>query len=157
MKQGFEATIDNAMRNGTLDKGYTIDFGKLYKFLCGNGVDAEATLFGSRPPPNDGIWTFAERAGFKLVLEDRNIQNKEKKIDTGVVTKLTRDAYRNGDPKNDLFVLVSGDADYVPTVKTLVDDGYTVEVVFWGHASKELTSVASKFICLDDHLDTLRL
>lgn len=109
------------------------------------------------PPPNDGIWQHAKRAGFDLHLEDRNYANKEKKIDTGIATMITRDAYRNGKPKEDLFVLVAGDSDYVPTIKALKEDGYTVEVVFWNHASRELKEVASKFIGLNDYLEALRL
>jgi hypothetical protein len=54
-------------------------------------------------------------------------------------------------------VLVAGDSDYVPTIKELRQDGFTVEVVFWNHASRELKEVASKFIGLDSFLETLRL
>lgn len=51
---------------------------------------------------------------------------------------------------------MAGDADYVPTVNELKEDGYTVEVVFWSHAARELREVASKFVPLDDYFDTLR-
>ncbi|MED5549746.1 MAG: NYN domain-containing protein [Pseudomonadota bacterium] len=159
VNQGLATDIIDAMNNGILDHGYTISFGKLHQFLCGDDARQikRAALFGSRPPPNDGIWRFAERAGFELHLEDRNYANKEKKIDTGISTLLTKDAYKNGDPENDLFVLVAGDSDYVPTIKELQDDGYKVEVVFWNHASKELKDAADSFISLDGHLEHLRL
>jgi uncharacterized LabA/DUF88 family protein len=110
-----------------------------------------------RPPPNDSIWRFAEKAGFELHLEDRNYANKEKKIDTGIATLMTKDAYKHANPNNDPFVLVAGDKDYVPTLNELTADGYQVEVVFWNHGSMELKAAASKFIPLDDHLDYLRL
>jgi len=147
------------MQEGTFDHGYTISFGKLYEFLC--GVDKRevkrAALFGSRPPPNDSIWGHAQKAGFELHLEDRNIRNKEKKIDTGIATLLTKDAYKSGKPSDDTFVLVAGDSDYVPTINELKADGYRVEVVFWDHASRELREAASKFIGLNQYLETLRL
>lgn len=164
VQSGLAPNIIDAMNNGVLDHGYTISFGKLHEFLC--GTDARqikrAALFGSRPPPNDGIWVFAERAGFELVLEDRNIRNKEKKIDTGIATLMTKDAYKSegykkGSPKDELFTLVAGDADYVPTINELKEDGFVVEVVFWDHASRELKDAASKFISLDEHLELLRL
>ena len=157
--QRLARDIYDAMKNDILDHGYTISFGKLHEFLCGQDKRQikRAALFGSRPPPNDGIWQYAKKAGFELHLEDRNYANKEKKIDTGIATLLTKDAYKNGNPKDDLFVLVAGDGDYVPTINTLQDDGFKVEVVFWNHASRELKEAASKFIELDGFLDMLRL
>ncbi|HEY7669750.1 MAG TPA: NYN domain-containing protein [Hyphomicrobium sp.] len=157
--QKLADSISTAIRDGVFDHGYTIDFGKLHSFLTGDDLSAikRVVLFGSRPPPNDSIWKYAKNAGFELVLEDRNAANKEKKIDTGIATQITKDAYKNGNPKADTFVLVAGDGDYVPTVKELVNDNYNVEVVFWDHASKELKECASKFISLNAHLDHLRL
>lgn len=159
VKQGLAENIRQAMADGIFDHAYTISFGKLHEFLTGNDLAniKRAALFGSRPPPNDSIWQFASKAGFELHLEDRNVQNKEKKIDTGIATLLTKDAYKRGDPKCDTFVLVAGDADYVPTINELKEDGYNVQVVFWKHAAKELVSAASKFIALDDYLETLRI
>ncbi len=157
-------SIVQAMNEGILDQGYTISFGKLHEFVC--GIDKKqikrAALFGSRPPPNDGIWQYAKKAGFELHLEDRNYANKEKKIDTGIATLMTKDAYKsdgykNGKPDQDTFVLVAGDSDYVPTIKELQADGFVVEVVFWNHAARELREAASKFIGLDPYLETLRL
>lgn len=157
--QGLAENIVEAMKEGILDHGYTISFGKLHEFLCGTDrrTIKRAALFGSRPPPNDGIWTYAERAGFELHPEDRNIRNKEKKIDTSVATLITKDAYKNGNAAEDVFVLVAGDSDYVPTINELKQDGYFVEVVFWGHAAAELKDAASRFVNLDKHLEHLRL
>ena len=157
--QGLAANIREAMDYGILDHGYTISFGRLHEFLTGQDLSKirRAALFGSRPPPNDSIWQYAKKAGFELHLEDRNIKNKEKKIDTGIATLLTKDAYKHGNPKEDTFVLVAGDADYVPTINELKADGYKVEVVFWNHAARELREVASKFLSLDEYLDALRI
>jgi len=162
--QGLAPNIVQAMNDGTFDHGYTISFGKLHEFLCGADKKQikRAALFGSRPPPNDGIWQYAKRAGFELHLEDRNYANKEKKIDTGIATLMTKDAYKSdgyraGKPEQDTFVLVAGDSDYVPTIKALHEDGLKVEVVFWNHAARELKEVASKFIGLDKYLENLRL
>jgi uncharacterized LabA/DUF88 family protein len=156
---GLAPSIVEAMNAGILDHGYTMSFGKLYELLTGNDVARvkRAVLFGSRPPSNDSIWRHAEAAGFELRLEDRSRANHEKKIDTAIATLMTKDAYKDGDPNEDLFVLVAGDKDYVPTVKELAADGYKVEVVFWNHAGRELREAASRFISLDPHLEQLRL
>jgi uncharacterized LabA/DUF88 family protein len=157
--RGQASNIVEAMSERILDLDYTLSFGRLHEFIAGADKTevGRAVLFGARPPPNDSIWAYAKKAGFELVLEDRNAANKEKKIDTGIVSAMCRDAYRKADPAADTFVLVGGDGDFVPAVRQLVEDGYTVEVVFWDHCSKELRSVASKFISLNQHLEYLRL
>jgi uncharacterized LabA/DUF88 family protein len=151
--------IITAMNNDILDNSYTISFGKLHEFLTGSDLSKikRATLFGSRPPPNDSLWQVAKKAGFEVRLEDRNYSNKEKKIDTAIATLMTKDAYKHGDPGADLFVLVAGDKDYVPTLNELTADGYKVEVVFWNHAAAELKKAATKFTSLDSYLEHLRL
>ncbi|WP_208600186.1 NYN domain-containing protein [Pseudomonas anguilliseptica] len=89
-------------------------------------------------------------------LEDRNVANKEKKVDTGIVTLMLVDALSDGVPGEDTVVLVAGDGDFVPAVKALKSKGFTVEVVFWDHASRELKLEASKFISLNPYLENLR-
>ncbi|HXD86481.1 MAG TPA: NYN domain-containing protein [Urbifossiella sp.] len=157
--RGLAMNIFDAMNNRIIDFDYTLSFGRLHEFIAGTDHSqiARAVLFGSRPPPNDGIWVYAKKAGFELILEDRNVKNKEKKIDTGIVSAMCRDAYRLADATKDTFVLVGGDADFVPAVRQLVEDGFKVEVAFWDHCSKELREVASSFLSLNEHLEFLRL
>ena len=81
--------------------------------------------------------------------------NKEKKIDTGIVCAMIKDAYTIVDRDSDTITLVSGDKDYVPPILTLVSDGFNVEVVFWGHAARELKDTCTKFIELDPYLKHL--
>lgn len=156
--RGLAMNIQEATRDRILDHDYTLSFGRLHEFVAGLDQTqiARVVLFGSRPPPNDSIWTFAKQAGFELILEDRNAANKEKKIDTGIVSAMCRDAYRKADPVNDKLVLVSGDADFVPAVRQLIEDGLRVEIMFWDHASKQLSGLASKFVSLNAHLEFLR-
>lgn len=158
VKLGLAPDIWDAFHYRILDNDYRMSFGKLYEFVAGNNKaeTARAILFGSRPPENDAIWDIAKRAGFEVVTHDRNVANKEKKIDTGLVAALTRDAYRNAKP-DDIFTIVSGDNDYVPAIQQLREDGFQVDVVFRSHAGKELRETASNFIPLDAHLDNLRV
>ena len=158
VQTGLARDIWEALDNRILDPGYRLSFGKLYSFVAGENraSTARAMLFGSRPPQNDAIWQIAEYAGFEVVVHDRNQNNKEKKINTGLVTAMTRDAYRNA-KDGDVFTIVSGDNDYVPTVTQLREDGFRVDVVIWRHAGGELKAAASKFIPLDPHLNALRV
>lgn len=154
---GMALDIYDALNNRIVDVGYRMSFGKLYKFVAGDDRQetARAMLFGSRPPANDAIWDLAKRAGFEVVTQDRNFANKEKKIDTGIVAAMTRDAYKHA-AAGDIFTIVSGDSDYVPAVDQLRQDGFQVDVVFWDHASRELKAACSNFISLNGHLDLLR-
>ncbi|MEO0485167.1 MAG: NYN domain-containing protein [Pseudomonadota bacterium] len=158
VRKGLALDVYDAMANRIVDNDWRMSFGNLYQFVAGNNKanTARAMLFGSRPPENDAIWDIARRAGFEVVTHDRNRANKEKKIDTGIVAALTRDAYANAEP-GDTFTIVSGDADYVPAVEQLVEDGFTVDVVFWEHASSELREASSSFVSLNEHLDLLAI
>ncbi|MEZ5935844.1 MAG: NYN domain-containing protein [Alphaproteobacteria bacterium] len=155
---GMALDIYQAMNNQILDHTYSFSFGKLYEFIAGSQREqvARAMLFGSRPPPNDAIWQIAKRAGFEVVVHDRNAANKEKKIDTGIVTEMTWDAGRHA-KDGDVFTIVAGDSDYVPTVNKVREAGFQLDVVFWDHAANELKASCSNFISLNQHLETLRL
>ena len=158
VKNGLASDLQDAFVNRTLDFSFRVDFGKLLEFVAGNDPSeiADAYLYGSRPPANDAIWGLAERAGFTPVVVDRNASNREKKVDTALVTQLMADAFLKGNKDDDTFTIVAGDGDYVPTVTTLVEQGFTVEVVFWGHASRELKTVCSRFIDLDQHFSAIK-
>lgn len=154
---GMAMNIYDAMNNRILDQSYKIDFGHLHDFIAGTDHKQikRCMLFGSRPPSSDTIWNVARNAGFEVVTEDRNIANKEKKIDTGIVAAMTRDAYTVAGKENDTITLVAGDADFVPSVRMLVEDGFRVEVSFWSHAANELQQACSKFVELNSVMDHL--
>lgn len=70
---------------------------------------------------------------------------------------MTKDAFKSAKPGEDVFVLVAGDSDFVPAIRTIRDEAYKVEVVFWNHASRELRQTANTFVGLDDFLKYLRI
>lgn len=155
VKKGLALNIYEAMNQKILDNSYRIDFGSLHNLLVGTDATKKVVLFGSRPPQNDTVWAIARSKGFQTIIEDRNIMNKEKKIDTGIAVKMTRDAYKECVPNKDTIVLVAGDSDFVPAVQEITGDGINIVVAFWGHASNELIKSASKYINLDDYIDTI--
>lgn len=159
VKQDLATDIYEAQEKNILDQNYHIDFGKLYRFLCGGDklTIKKAILFGSRPPPNDGLWACAESAGFKVIIMDRNHANKEKKIDTSITTLMVEDAFNGAEKGKDTFTLVAGDSDYVPPIESVKRANIRTEIVFWSHAARELQDVADKFIPLDAYLKIIKM
>ena len=100
-----------------------------------------------------------EHKGFEVVTYDRNVAGKEKKVDVAIAHAITKDAYTEiaKDKENSEIVLVAGDKDYVPVIDDLKSGGFTIVVVFWEHAAKELKEAASKFISLNQWLDYMQL
>lgn len=135
---------------------WNMDFGRLLSFAGGNRPEiGRAVLYGSRPPPSDSIWAAAERVGFEVIVYDRNIANKEKKIDTKITTDMISDSFRLMRPGQDELTLVAGDRDYVPPIEDLIGRGFNVHVCFWDHAGQELKDVCSSFTSLNAHMDLL--
>lgn len=137
------------------DNRWRLDFGRLFEFAAGGDV-GRAVLFGSRPPQNDSLWAVAETKGFEVIVHDRNISNREKKIDTQMTAEMIEDSFTKM-AKGDTITLVSGDADYVPAIEKLIDRGFRVEGCFWDHASRELKESVSRFISLNPFLGHLNL
>ena len=157
IKKGKAHNVRHANENDVSDHTFRLDFGELYDFVAENNPNkvTRALLFGSGISENDKVWQIAERVGFEAVVVNRNAANQEKKVDTGLVAAMVRDAYTKADKTRDTISLVAGGSDYVPAVEILTDDGFNVEVVFWSSISRELKSVYSRFIELDKHLDVL--
>lgn len=158
VKTGKAPDMQTALEKGICDYDWKIDFGKLYEFAGGQCSDVgRAVLYGSRPPANDSLWAIARRKGFEVVVHDRNAANREKKIDTSIVTDMMADSYELMKPGIDEVTLVAGDKDYVPTIDNLRRRNFNLYVVFWERAARELKEAATTFISLDRYLDHLRL
>lgn len=157
--KGMAASFQDAMDNGIVDGDWTYDFGRLYELACPDDAQVgRSLLLGSRPPENDSLWQKARDAEFEVELYDRNAANKEKQVDTGLATRLLEDSYehmaaRVPDVK---VVLVSGDRDYAPPLRSLRRRDIATRVVFWDHAiSRELKEAADEFVDLGPHLEFL--
>jgi len=88
---------------------------------------------------------------------NRNAFGKEKKVDGQIMTDIMEDSFTCIRPAGDEITLVSGDADYIPTIENLKKRGFKFHVVFWNHAAMELKAVCSRFVSLDPYLDHLKL
>lgn len=153
---GLAPDVWTAVQNKICDHAWSLDFGKLFDFAGGKKSDVKrAALFGSRPPKNDSLWAAAKRKGFEVVVYDRNIVNREKKIDTDIVASMIEDSFTIHKP-GDEMTLVAGDSDYVPAIEKLKKRDIKIDVVFWHHAARELKEAASNFIDLDPFLQNLK-
>ena len=156
INKGLASSLEEAHEKRIQDNSWTIDFGKLLYSVTDTKIAdiAEAILIGSKPTDKDSLWKAMEKAGFSVVNKSRNIANKEKQIDTGIVSVICRYLYKNA-KAGDTFVLVMGDSDYVPVLKDIKTEGIKCVVAFWEHASSELKTGCDKFISLNNLLDKI--
>jgi uncharacterized LabA/DUF88 family protein len=137
---------------------WAYDFGRLYELACPPAEQiGRSILFGSRPPPNDSLWERARAEGFEVKVFDRNAANKEKQVDTSLATLMVEDCYQYMKPeRHDMAVLVAGDGDFIPPVRSVQGRGLKVRVAFWRHGtSRELREAADEFLELDPYFDRL--
>jgi len=115
-------------------------------------------LYGSRPPDNDSIWQRARDAEFQVEVFDRSIYtNKEKQVDIALSTTMLENSFNHMRADNgDIAVLVAGDGDFLPTIRSLQKRAFGIRVVSWTHAvSRELRDTADEFVGLDPHFGYL--
>ncbi|MXZ71120.1 MAG: NYN domain-containing protein [Acidobacteria bacterium] len=157
--RGLAPDIGTAMRENILDPTWSYDFGRLLEFAGGNSAEVGgAFLYGSRPPPRDSLWAAAKHHGFEPIIYDRSrFTGREKKVDTSLVADLVKAAVGQAlNVERDTFALVAGDADYVPAVHAVREEGFTIEVFFWEQASRELQDACSEFNSLNPWIEHLR-
>lgn len=158
VRAGMAPDLYAAMNDHITDHNWSYDFGKLYGAVCPDDAQiGRSSLFGSRPPQNDHLWDMARNGGFEVFVFDRNYSNKEKEVDVAIATQMMEDSFLYMKPeRNDRVVLLSGDRDYVPTLKSLAGRGIPTTVVFWQHAtSHDLKDAADDFFGLDSVFDAI--
>jgi NYN domain len=148
VNKGLAKNISQARDRNIVDRGWQLDYGKLYDFLCEDGDVAR--LWGS-PPPGDTFWNILKTKGFNPTVYEKNAANQEKKVDVAIAHRMTKDAYTLVDREKDEIILVAGDTDYIPVIVDLVSEGFKVEIAFWDHLAYELRQAATKHIPLNVH------
>lgn len=149
---GAETYID-AMNNKVVDRSWQFDYGHLHEFACGEKAEIGCAKLWGSPPPSDSFWKMVGRKGFEVKTYDKNFAGKEKKVDVAIAHQITKDAYSGKISKGtDEITLVAGDKDFCPVVEDLVENGFTVHVVFWDNVAPELEAVCSKFTSLNPFL-----
>jgi hypothetical protein len=154
VSKGMALDIFEATDTRTFDNTFKLDFGKVLD-IANHAPIKIARFYGSRPPEADSVWNAAERAGFRLEILDRNARNKEKGVDTTMVADIMQDMYEQA-KAGDLFIIIAGDADYVPVIEKIKAKGFETVVLFWDHAAGAIKRSADQFLSLNGHLSTLR-
>jgi len=154
--KGNVDSIYNAHALSIQDNSWAIDFGKLLNEVTNSHVSdiKNAILFGSKPTNKDSLWNAMKKAGFTVHNIQRNVANKEKKVDTGIVAEILKVLYTKATP-GDTFVLVMGDSDFVPVMNQITDYGVKAVVAFWDNVSGELKTTADEFISLNNVIDKI--
>ena len=139
-----------------INEYFSVNFDHLCSLICEGDKPAfkRTLLVGSEPGPSHWTLAKAQAVGFETIIHPRNVANKEKQVDSSIITELLRDAYKFSEP-GDVFKLVAGDGDYTPAVKRLVEDGFQVEVIFWERVSRDLLNACTKFSPLTSKLKWL--
>lgn len=118
--EGMARSFYEAQEQDILDPDWRYDFGRLYELACPEDSRVgRSILFGSKPPPNDSLWELARKHGFEVEVFDRS-PSGEKEVDTAIVTTMLEDSFQYMQPEcGDTAVLLAGDRDYVPSLKSL--------------------------------------
>lgn len=156
VKEGKANNINDAHDRKIQNNNWKIDFGKLLSTLVNDKLDEveHAILLGSKPTDKDSLWKAAKTNGFEVEALERNVANKEKKVDATLLTKITKTLFRESS-KGDVFVLALGDADYVPAIQAVKEEGCIAKVVFWPNISAELKSEADEFVNLWEYIEKI--
>jgi uncharacterized LabA/DUF88 family protein len=80
---------------------------------------------------------------------------KEKGVDASMIADIMTDLYELAE-QGDIFILITGDADYVPVVEKLKAKNFAVHVLFWEHAAVTLKQAADQFKSLNGYLEQIR-
>jgi hypothetical protein len=79
--EGMAPDIWSALNYRICNYNWKIDFGKLYEFAGGQSSEVgRAALYGSRPPANDSLWAIAKQNGFDVIVHDRMLQERKRKL-----------------------------------------------------------------------------
>jgi len=131
------------LQDANKDPRCRIDLGRLLQLVVGKRIVIQAYLYGSRPPPNDTVWTAATQKNFMVEIFERAggvVQGREKEVDhamTGKIvywaTRLTYDQVlrEHIDDTSVAFVVVTGDRDMNSAVSAALDQHIRVELWSW--------------------------
>lgn len=156
VRKGMATDIVTAHAKKICDNSWKLDFGKLLSCVVDGKLDEvkEAVIIVSKPTHKDSLWKAMETAGFHVETFQRNESNREKKVDTGIVQVINKKLYKESE-EGDIFVLVLGDKDYVPTVETIEEENRKSRIVFWDNVAGELIMAASEYVPLEDKIDLI--
>ncbi|CAG8604009.1 2397_t:CDS:2, partial [Acaulospora morrowiae] len=113
-----------------------IDHGHLLStILKRQQMGSNPIIVGSRPLPNDSLWKQIRNQGYDVVVYNRNIENKEKKVDMALGVSIMNVIWFNNPG---VLILIAGDGDYEPVINEALKHKWKVEIWFWSSAAQHL-------------------
>ncbi|KAB5511377.1 hypothetical protein GE09DRAFT_1272226 [Coniochaeta sp. 2T2.1] len=149
------------LQDSDRDPRLRIDIGKLVESLRRkHRTQGPSFLYDSRPPPNDSVWESFARNNTETNIYDRDHSGKENEVDNSISVGMTRNATElrveaKYNPKaaekkdKTSFIVVTGDRDIMPAVKSVLECNIRVEL--WGWKS----GIANEFLDLAANDDLL--
>ena len=136
------------LKDADADPRYRVDHGKFLHTVIDGRVLAKAFLYGSKPPPNDSVWTRARDSNFEVKLFDRSIvTGKERAIEPAMACDITATLFQHqaNSSVEAIFIVVTGKIDLKHTIDTLLLLGAQVELWSWERAmAREFKQLANK-------------
>ncbi|SPO06267.1 uncharacterized protein DNG_08956 [Cephalotrichum gorgonifer] len=143
--QKFAASGNSRMpklEDGDQDPRLRINIGKLVDVLRKSRNQGESFLYGSRPPPNDGVWDAFKGFNFKTKIYDRAHCGKEKEVDNSMATDLSQKATElsiraeyepsfQRQKASTTFIAITGDRDMLPPIQRVLEYKIPVELWAW--------------------------
>ena len=137
------------------DHRVRFDVGKLTDVILNGRKVNGLNLYGSEPPQVDSVWQKIKEHGWKTnIQQSSQCTGKEKKVDASMNVDITETACSN---QSGTIAIVSGDADFEPSIKSALKHDWKVEVYSWEHAtSKDLSSRTDvKLVYLNEDLERI--
>lgn len=131
------------------DKRYRIHFEKLLSVIRTHAEqrpfkvdEIVGFLYGSFPPPNDGMWKAAQASDFKIFLFEKARNTKEEKeVDPALTTDVISIASACYFKKITMnFCIITGDRDMKPSVIRTLEFRHNVELWGWSHTVSQVYS-----------------
>lgn len=157
----IEGKKHSARQKGTNmkeDSSWRIDFGKLLSVIADNNEIYKAIFVGSEPPKNDSIWNAAKIKGFEVKTYTRNMQNKEKAVDTELAVQGTEIICTAPEPC--ILKLLSGDSDFLPLINIAHKRKWETEIWAFSNAFNpqgEMAKTADRIKYLDSVFEQISL
>ncbi len=143
--------IESKKTGGGMDHRVRVNVGKLIKLIQTQPgfpkseqhgaiqplLSRKVQLFGSIPPPSDDVWKKFEEQGVTVHLKKRSVFNRrEKMVDAALAGMLTADAFTianheqqfAGETVMRVYVVISGDGDFIPSIEHALFLGYPVQL-----------------------------
>lgn len=116
------------------DVPWKVDFSRFRSYLR-KRYDVETAFYfmGVHNPKYEGMYNMLRKSGFDVVFREHSKNLKSDKggnVDSDVVFSMMRDMHEDENPR---LILVSGDGDYIKTVRYLVANDRMEKVLFPSH------------------------